>query len=166
MSEFDAHDNETAEADPRPATGAFISTSSLRDGGATYTESLLSPANENITALNMQLTAQLPHEIQAAIGEWADYLKQMPWNLRRRAIKRFAGASADNFLANTPLLSDEKYESLADIGTTCILEQLDDGGPMQDTHQAHCYLDSVHGHHQAMARAYLATNRPKAVTVH
>ena len=90
----------------------------------------------------------------------------MPWNLRRRAIKRFAGAFADNFLANTPLLSDEEYESLADIGTTCILEQLDDGGPMRDPHQAHCYLDSVHGHHQAMAQAYLATNRPKAVTVH
>ena len=69
MSEFDAHDNETAKAEPRPSTGALISTSSLRDGGATYTESLPSPANENITALNMQVTAQLPHEIQAAIGE-------------------------------------------------------------------------------------------------
>ena len=112
------------------------------------------------------MSTQLPVEIQAAVGEWATHLRTLPWPLRRRAIKRFAGSFADNFLANMPQLSDEEYESLADIGTTCILEQLDDGGPMQDTHQARCYLDSVHGHHQAMAQAYLSNNRPKATTLH
>lgn len=166
MSEFDAYDSETTNTGLQAGTGGMITASSVCDGGTTYTESLPSPANENLTALNTQLTAQLPPEIQAAIGEWAEHLKQMPWTLRRRAIKRFAGAFADNFLANMPHLSDEEYESLADIGTTCILEQLDDGGPMQETHQAHCYLDSVHEHHQAMAQAYLSVNKPKAVTLH
>ena len=161
MSDFEAFD-----AKDTAATSQWVTAADVCDGGMTYTESLPSPANENVTAMHFHMTSQLPEEIQAAIGEWAAHLRTLPWKLRRRAIKRFAGCFADNFLAAMPNLTDEEYESLSDIGTTCILEQLDDGGPITDTHQARCYLDSVHDHHRAMAQSYLATTRPKAATVH
>lgn len=166
MSEF-----ETFEIKPRAGLAPidaddWVMSADVRHEGAEYTKRLPNPANGNLTEMHVQMTVQLPEEIQEAIREWAAHLRTLPWHLHRRAIKRFAGSFADNFLATVPTLTDEEYDSLSDIGTTCILEQLDDGGPMQDTHQARCYLDSVHDHHQAMAQAYLSAIRPKVATLH
>jgi hypothetical protein len=166
MSEFDTYET-TRQAGTDPLNrDDWTSSREIRWNGAEYTEQLPKAANANVTEMHVRMTVQLPLEIQGAIREWADHLRTLPWNLRRRAIQRFAGSFADNFLATVPNLTDEEYESLSDIGTTCILEQLDDGSPMQDPHQARCYLDSVHEHHQAMARAYLSRIRPTAVTLH
>ena len=144
----------------------WVSSVEIRGGGTAYTDHLPRPANENLIADHIAMTQQLPAEIQGAIGEWVEHLRTLPWKIRRRAIKRFAGSFADNFLAATPNLSDDEYQSLLCIGTTCMIEQLDDGKPIQDTHQARSYLESVHEHHQAMAKAYLVTNRPQAATLH
>ena len=161
MSDF-----ENLDAKRSSISGERVSTAEVRDGGTSYTERLPSPANKNLTADHFTMTAQLPQEIQGAIDEWAEHLRTLPWTLRRRAIERFAGSFADNFLAAAPNLSDEEYESLISIGTTCMIEQLDDGGPIQNPHQARCYLESVHDHHQTMAKTYLAANRPLAATLH
>jgi hypothetical protein len=166
MSEFETYEINRRAHDKPLERDEWTTSSDIRWDGVEYTESLPNPANANVTEMHVRMTVQLPEEIQGAIREWAAHLRTLPWDLRRRAIKRFAGSFADNFLASVPNLTDEEYDSLSDIGTTCILEQLDDGGPMQDAHQARCYLDSVHEHHQAMARAYLARIRPQAVTLH
>jgi hypothetical protein len=166
MSEFESYEVKPRSGLAPLESNDWTTSAEVRWDGVAYTESLPSPANANITEMHVRMTVQLPEEIQGAIREWATHLRTLPWNLRRRAIKRFAGSFADNFLATIPTLSDEEYDSLSDIGTTCILEQLDDGGPMQDAHQARCYLDSVHEHHQAMAQTYLARIRPKVATLH
>ncbi len=166
MSEFGTYEMTRAAGTDPLDRDDWTTSNDIRWDGVEYTESLPEPANANITDMHVRMTVQLPEDIQAAIREWADHLRTLPWNLRRRAIQRFASCFADNFLATVSDLTDEEYESLADIGTTCILEQLDDGGPMRDPHQARCYLDSVHEHHQEMARAYLSSVRPKAITLH
>jgi hypothetical protein len=166
MSEFENYEIKPRSGLAPIEDNDWMITSEVRWDGVAYTESLPSPANGNVTEMHIQMTVQLPEEIQGAIREWAVHLRTLLWNLRRRAIKRFAGSFADNFLATVPTLSDEEYDSLSDIGTTSILEQLDDGGPMRDTHQARCYLDSVHEHHQRMARTYLARIRPRVATLH
>lgn len=166
MSEHDRYENTTRLAESGLASERWITPASVRATGNAGADTLPDPANENLATLQVRMTPQLPAEIQAAIREWAEHLRTMPWNLRRRAIKRFAGSFADNVLAVVPHLSDEEYDSLTDIGVTCMLEQLDDGGPIRDAHQARCYLESVHGHHQAMGQAFLATTRPKAATLH
>lgn len=166
MSEFESYEIKPRAGLAPLESNDWMTPSNVRWDGIEYTESLPDPANGNVTEMHIRMTVQLPEAIQGAIREWATHLRTLPWNLRRRAIKRFAGSFADNFLATIPTLTDEEYDSLSDIGTTCILEQLDDGGPMQDAHQARCYLDSVHEHHQAMARAYLEQIRPKVATLH
>ena len=123
-------------------------------------------ANENGLDPNQRLKKSLPLEIQSAISEWADQLRKMPWKLRRRAIKRFSGSFADNFLANMPNLSDEEYDSLAVLGTTCMIEELDTGKPVTNLDQAKCYTESVHDYHQSIGRAYLAANSAQGKSLH
>ncbi|MBH67877.1 MAG: hypothetical protein CMM58_05955 [Rhodospirillaceae bacterium] len=108
-------------------------------------------------AINDQynLRKSLPSEIQTAITEWATSLQHMPWKLKRRAIGRFSGSFADNFLAIVPTLTDEEYDSLSLLGITCLLEELEDGEVIEDEDQAKCYLESIHEHHQEMAKTYL-----------
>jgi hypothetical protein len=123
-------------------------------------------ANENGLDPNQRLKKSLPLEIQSAISEWADQLRKMPWKLRRRAIKRFAGSFADNFLANMPNLSDEEYDSLAVLGTTCMIEELDTGKPITNLDQAKCYIESVHDYHQSIGRAFLTANSAQGKLLH
>ena len=101
------------------------------------------------------LRSSLPKEIQLAIKEWAASLSKLSWKLRRRAITRFSGSFADNFLAIVPELSEEEYDSLLLLGTTCMLEELEDGMPIAEEDQAKCYLESIHEHHKEMANAFL-----------
>ena len=96
--------------------------------------------NLNGIAEDQKLKQALPIEIQLAISEWANQLKDMPWKLKRRAIKRFSGSFADNFLAIMPHLNDEEYESLAVLGLTCLLEELDTGGPISNIDQENATL--------------------------
>ncbi len=101
------------------------------------------------------LRASLPKEIQLAIKEWAASLSNLSWKLRRRAITRFSGSFADNFLAIVPELSEEEYDSLLLLGATCMLEELEDGMPITEEDQAKCYLESIHEHHKEMANTFL-----------
>ena len=116
--------------------------------------------------VNDNLRSTLPREIQLAITEWANSLNSMPWKIKRRAITRFSGSFADNFLAIVPNLSDEEYQSLSVLGTTCLLEELDDGNPITNEEQAKCYLESIHAHHQAMAEAFIATKKKQNLVIH
>ena len=111
----------------------------------------------SLNALEKQddLRSSLPREIQLAIQEWAASLSKLSWKLRRRAITRFSGSFADNFLAIVPELSEEEYDSLLLLGTTCILEELENGMPIADEDQAKCYLESIHEHHREMANEFL-----------
>lgn len=127
---------------------------------------LPAPVNENLAEIEQPLFPQLPQEIRVAVDEWAQHLSLQEWRLRRRAILRFAQCFADNFLALQPELSDEEYDSLHDIGLSCILERLDDGKPITDIHQARIYKESVHDIHQARAEAYLAAQAPTQATLH
>ncbi|WP_420405644.1 hypothetical protein [Nisaea sp.] len=123
-------------------------------------------ANQNFGTPEFSLLDQLPDVIVDAVGEWALHLQGQSWRLRRRALNRFAEAFADQFLAINPSLSDEEYESLTDIGYTCLLELLDEGQPLFDLDQAHCYRRSVHDVHRDAAELYLAMNGPSPATVH
>lgn len=123
-------------------------------------------ANENMLLPDFELSAHLPPVIVAAVVEWANHLRQQDWRLRRRAMKRFAESFADQFLALKSDLSDEEYESLKEIGHTCLLEQLEDGRPIADIDQARCYLESVHEAHRLRAEAFMAVGAPKSATVH
>lgn len=111
------------------------------------------------------LFSQLPLDIQDAIEEWADHLKTQNWMLRRRAMERFAMCFADNFLAHMPNMDDEEYDSLRQVGYTCLLERLDSGAPITDAHQARCYENSVHEHHRMRAQVFLKNSCPKSVTL-
>ena len=101
------------------------------------------------------LRSSLPKEIQLAIKEWAASLSKLSWKLRRRAITRFSGSFADNFLAIVPELSEEEYDSLLLLGTTCMLEELEHEMPITEEDQAKCYLESIHEHHREMANEFL-----------
>jgi len=112
---------------------------------------------DSLNALEKQddLRSSLPREIQMAIKEWAVSLSKLSWKLRRRAITRFSGSFADNFLAIVPELSEEEYDSLLLLGTTCMLEELENGMPIAEEDQAKCYLESIHEHHREMANEFL-----------
>ena len=109
----------------------------------------------NTLEIRDDLRSSLPKEIQLAIKEWAASLSKLSWKLRRRAITRFSGSFADNFLTIVPELSEEEYDSLHLLGTTCMLEELEDGMPIADENQAKCYLESIHEHHREMANEFL-----------
>lgn len=135
-------------------------------GTASLANDVSDAANQNFGALEFSLLDQLPEVIVDAVGEWALHLQGQTWRLRRRALNRFAEAFADQFLALNPSLSDEEYESLTDIGYTCLLELLDEGRPLFDLDQAHCFKRSVHDAHRQAAELYLASNGPSCATVH
>lgn len=135
-------------------------------GSAGLVNGASNAANQNFGALEFSLLDQLPEVIVDAVGEWALHLQGQSWRLRRRALNRFAEAFADQFLALNPSLSDEEYESLTDIGYTCLLELLDEGQPLSDLDQAHCYKRSVHDAHRDAAEIFLALNGPSPATVH
>ncbi|MDC1427636.1 hypothetical protein N8156_02855 [Rhodospirillaceae bacterium] len=122
--------------------------------------------NLNGIAEDQKLKQALPIEIQLAISEWANQLKDMPWKLKRRAIKRFSGSFADNFLAIMPHLNDEEYESLAVLGLTCLLEELDTGGPISNIDQAKCYIESEHKYHQSIGQSFLIANSKEKNSLH
>jgi hypothetical protein len=122
--------------------------------------------NLNGIAEDQKLKQALPIEIQLAISEWANQLKDIPWKLKRRAIKRFSGSFADNFLAIMPHLNDEEYESLAVLGLTCLLEELDTGGPISNIDQAKCYIESEHEYHQSIGQSFLIANSKEKNSLH
>ena len=111
--------------------------------------------NLNTLEKRDDLRSSLPKEIQLAIKEWAASLGKLSWKLRRRAITRFSGSFADNFLAIVPELSEEEYDSLLLLGTTCMLEELEHEMPITEEDQAKCYLESIHDHHREMANEFL-----------
>jgi hypothetical protein len=86
--------------------------------------------------------------------------------LRRRAIKRFSESFADNFLNIMPELSDEECESLALLGLTCLLEELDTGAPVTNQHQAQCYLESFHEYHKSLAETFFLAQEKDNSSVH
>ena len=122
-------------------------------------------ANQNIGTPAFSLADHLPEVIVEAVGDWATHLQHQSWRLRRRALSRFAEAFADQFVALNPALSDEEYESLTDIGYTCLLEKLDDGQHIASLDQAHCYKRSVHDEHRFAADLFIEINLPTA-TIH
>ena len=115
---------------------------------------------------NQRLMKSLPDEIQLAVSEWALQLKHVPWKLRRRAIKRFSESFADNFLNIMPELNEEECESLALLGLTCLLEELDTGTPVTNQHQAKCYLESFHDYHKSLGKAFLMTREKDNSSLH
>ena len=123
-------------------------------------------ANKNGLEPNQRLMKSLPDEIQLAVSEWALQLKHVPWKLRRRAIKRFSESFADNFLAIMPELNDEECESLALLGLTCLLEELDTGSPVNNQHQAQCYLESFHDYHKSLGEAFLMAQEKDNNSLH
>ena len=122
----------------------------------------------SLNALEKQddLRSSLPREIQLAIKEWAASLSKLSWKLRRRAITRFSGSFADNFLAIVPELSEEEYDSLLLLGTTCMLEELENGMPIAEEDQAKCYLESIHEHHREMANEFLKRRKGVSQRLH
>ena len=119
------------------------------------TLSMATPSNQNTPSLaEAALIDHMPAVIREAIEEWAVFLKTMTWMTRRPAMDRFSQAFADNFRQQRPQLSDAEYDSLRDLGSTCLLERLDDGGPVMDSHHARCFADSIHGHQQQRAAAF------------
>ena len=122
--------------------------------------------NNNGLNANQRLMKSLPDEIQLAVSEWALQLKHVPWKLRRRAIKRFSESFADNFLNIMPELNDEECESLALLGLTCLLEELDTGAPVTNQYQAKCYLESFHDYHKSLGEAFLMTREKDNSSLH
>ena len=120
----------------------------------------------NVLEKQDDLRSSLPREIQLAIKEWAASLSKLSWKLRRRAITRFSGSFADNFLAIVPELSEEEYDSLLLLGTTCMLEELENGMAIADEDQAKCYLESIHEHHREMANDFLKRRKGVGQQLH
>ena len=123
-------------------------------------------ADKNRLDANQRLMKSLPDEIQLAVSEWALQLKHVPWKLRRRAIKRFSESFADNFLTIMPELNEEECESLALLGLTCLLEELDTGAPVTNQHQAKCYLESFHDYHKSLGEAFLMAQEKDNSSLH
>ena len=134
--------------------------------GFGYTGDDAAKVDENGLEPNQRLIKSLPDEIQLAVSEWALQLRHVPWKLRRRAIKRFSESFADNFLNIMPELSDEECESLALLGLTCLLEELDTGAPVTNQHQAQCYLESFHDYHKSLAEAFFIAQEKDNSSVH
>jgi hypothetical protein len=166
MSEFYFHKNVDGKTKLKLTNNNQSDISNFNQGRIDGPGQAKFAANQNGLNPNQRLKKSLPLEIQSAISEWADQLRKMPWKLRRRAIKRFSGSFADNFLANMPNLSDEEYDSLAVLGTTCMIEELDTGKPITNLDQAKCYTESVHDYHQSIGRAYLAANSAQGKPLH
>ena len=166
MSDVYANKNKGLKVDtksPISEAGDFSSVSHL---GFEYSGNDVPKANKNGLDANQRLMKSLPDEIQLAVSEWALQLKHVPWKLRRRAIKRFSESFADNFLNIMPELNDEECESLALLGLTCLLEELDTGAPVTNQHQAKCYLESFHDYHKSLGEAFLMTREKDTSSLH
>jgi hypothetical protein len=68
------------------------------------------------------------------VDEWVDHLIMKNWQFRREALGRFAVCFADNFRSCLPSLTEAEYDSLHEIGSSCLIEMLDDGGAVTDLH--------------------------------
>ena len=123
--------------------------------------------NQNTADLaDTALIDQLPPVIREAIEEWVGFLKPMCWMTRRPVMDRFCRTFADNFRQQRPHLSAAEYDSLRDLGFTCLLERLDDGGPVIDSHHARCFANSIHGHQQQRAEAFWRRGDSHLALVH
>ena len=166
MSDVSSNKNKGLKVDTKlqiSEAGEFSSVSHL---GFEYSGNDAPKANKNGLDANQRLMKSLPDEIQLAVSEWALQLKHVPWKLRRRAIKRFSESFADNFLNIMPELNDEECESLALLGLTCLLEELDTGAPVTNHHQAKCYLESFHDYHKSLGEAFLMTREKDTSSLH
>ena len=166
MADIYANKNKEIKVATKSSENDANGLSAVRHLGFEYTGDDAAKANQNELEPNQRLIKSLPDEIQLAVSEWALQLKHVPWKLRRRAIKRFSESFADNFLNIMPELSDEECESLALLGLTCLLEELDTGAPLTNQHQAQCYLESFHDYHKSLAEAFFMAQEKDNSSVH
>ena len=166
MSDIFANKNKGIKVATKSSMREVSDFSGVSHLGFEHTDNDAEKANNNRLEPNQRLMESLPGEIQLAVSEWALQLKHVPWKLRRRAIKRFSESFADNFLAIMPELNDEECESLALLGLTCLLEELDTGAPVTNQHQAKCYLESFHDYHKSLGEAFLMTREKDNSSLH
>ena len=134
-----------------------------RAAGPVQLDTLFGVANENVPTAEGILFNQLPEAIRGAIDEWAVHLSARPWRFRREAMTHFARVFADQFRQHMDEMTEEEFESLKEVGFTCLLERMDNGARICDLHQARIYLDSVHDHHREAARRFLNSQAPRAL---
>ncbi|MFL2933911.1 MAG: hypothetical protein ACJZ2G_03220 [Thalassobaculaceae bacterium] len=166
MADIYANKNKEIKVATKSSENDANGLSAVRHLGFEYTGDDAAKANQNELEPNQRLIKSLPDEIQLAVSEWALQLKHVPWKLRRRAIKRFSESFADNFLNIMPELSDEECESLALLGLTCLLEELDTGAPVTNQHQAQCYLESFHDYHKSLAEVFFTAQEKDNSSLH
>ena len=166
MADIYANKNKGIKVATKSSKNDVNDLSAVSHLGFEYTGEDAAKANGNGLEPNQRLIKSLPDEIQLAVSEWALQLKHVPWKLRRRAIKRFSESFADNFLNIMPELNDEECESLALLGLTCLLEELDTGAPVTNQHQAKCYLESFHDYHKSVAEAFFIAQEKDNSSVH
>lgn len=121
------------------------------------------PANQNERTAESLLFDQLPEVIREAVDEWAIFLRAKPWRVRRDLMTNFARIFAEQFREHAPAMSDEEFEGMKEIGYTCLLERLDDGGCIENIHQARLFMDSVHDRHRVQAQLFLRIYRPREI---
>lgn len=134
-----------------------------RAAGPVQLDTVFGVANENVPTAEGLLFNQLPKAIRGAIDEWAIHLSARPWRFRREVMTHFARVFADQFRQHMEAMTDEEFESLKEVGFTCLLERMDNGTRIVDLHQARIYLDSVHDHHREAARRFLNSQAPRAL---
>lgn len=134
-----------------------------RAAGPIQLDTVFGVANENVPTAEGLLFSQLPEAIRGAIDEWAVQLSARPWRFRREAMTHFARVFAGQFRQHMETMTDDEFESLKEVGYTCLLERMDNGTRIGDLHQARIYLDSVHDHHREAARRFLNSQTPRAL---
>lgn len=134
-----------------------------RAAGPVQLDTVFGVANENVPTAEGMLYGQLPAAIRGAIDDWAVHLSARPWRFRREAMTHFARVFAEQFRRHMDEMTDEEFESLKEVGYTCLLERLEDGIRIADLHKARIYLDSVHDHHREAARRFLNSQAPRSL---
>ncbi|MDF1793456.1 MAG: hypothetical protein P1U88_16190 [Thalassobaculaceae bacterium] len=135
-----------------------------RAAGPVQLDTIFGTANENVPSAEGMLFNQLPGAIRTAVDEWAMHLSARPWRFRREVMTHFAKVFANQFRRHMDEMTDEEFESLKEVGFTCLLERLDDGTRIANLHQARIYLDSVHDHHREAARRFLNSQTPRVLS--
>lgn len=160
-----SNDGAVALQSPETRRVAMMSPVTLcgRAAGPVQLDTVFGVANENIPTAEGMLFGQLPAAIRGAVEDWALHLSARPWRFRREAMTHFARVFADQFRRHMDGMTDEEFESLKEVGYTCLLERLDDGTRIADLHQARIYLDSVHDHHREAARRFLNRQTPRVL---
>ena len=160
-----SNDGAVALQSPETRRVAMMSPVTLcgRAAGPVQLDTVFGVANENIPTAEGMLFGQLPTAIRGAVEDWAMHLSARPWRFRREAMTHFARVFADQFRRHMDGMTDEEFESLKEVGYTCLLERLDDGTRIADLHQARIYLVSVHDHHREAARRFLNSQAPRAL---